>query len=134
MVRAAEPDAIGFPFARSFVCVESGRGTKRDPGSPERRLFVASLEPGERTEAQWLALVRGQWHIENKLHWRKDACWGEDRTRSRNPNIVGALALLRNALQAVFVAHLDAYGSMPAFFEACAAVTDFNLRLVRKKL
>ena len=134
MVRAVEPDAIGFPFARSFVCVESGRGTKRDPGSPERRLFVASLEPGERTEAQWLALARGQWHIENKLHWRKDACWGEDRTRSRNPNIVGALALLRNALQVVFVAHLDSYGSMPAFLEACAADTDFNLRLIRKQL
>jgi hypothetical protein len=37
-------------------------------------------------------------------------------------------------LQVIFVAHLDAYGSMPAFFEACAANTDFNLRLVRKKL
>lgn len=134
MVRAAEPDAIGFPFARSFVCVESGRGTKRDPGTPERRHFISSLEPGELPEAQWSSLARGHWSIENKLHWRKDACWGEDRTRSRNPNIVGALALLRNALQTIVVAHLDTYLSMPAFFEACAADTDFNLRLVRKKL
>jgi hypothetical protein len=72
--------------------------------------------------------------VENRNHWRKDACWGEDHTRSRNPTIVGALALLRNALLTLVVDHLDTYGSMPAFFEACQNRPSFALRLIRSKL
>lgn len=35
--------------------------------------------------------------MENRNHWRRDAIWGEDRTRSRHPKVAANLALLRNA-------------------------------------
>jgi len=35
---------------------------------------------------------------EIRNHWRKDACLLEDKTRSRNPQLVGAMAMLRNIL------------------------------------
>jgi hypothetical protein len=127
--------AIDWPYARSLLCVEATRGTKKEPGSPQRRYFLSSLEPKEREPAEWVALIRNHWGgVENRNHWRKDACWGEDRTRSRNRNIVGALALLRNALLALVVEHLDTYGSMPAFFDACQHQPSFALRLIRRSL
>lgn len=127
--------AIDWPYARSLLCVESRRGTKTLRGRPERRYYLSSLEPQERTPAAWQNLIRNHWAgVEIRNHWRKDACWGEDRTRSRNPNIVGALALLRNTLLAIVADHLDTYGSMPAFSEACLADPAFALRLIRSAL
>jgi hypothetical protein len=127
-----EPIAIDWPYARTLLCVEASRGFKKSSGSPERRYFVSSLEPQERSPAAWVALIRNHWAgVENRNHWRKDACWGEDRTRSRNPNVLGALALLRNALLAIVADHLDTYGSMPTFFEACQERPAFALRLIR---
>jgi hypothetical protein len=116
-----------------LLCIESCRGTKTTPGTPERRYFISSLEPRERDPNNWVRLIRNHWGgVENRNHWRKDACWGEDRTRSRNPNVVGALALLRNALLAIVADHLDTYGSMPAFFEACQDNPSFVLQLIRR--
>jgi hypothetical protein len=38
--------------------------------------------------------VHGHWAgVENRNHWRRDACLGEDRTRSRNANVLINLAL-----------------------------------------
>ncbi len=31
--------------------------------------------------AQWQSLIRGHWGIENRLHWPKDAVFGEDDYR-----------------------------------------------------
>jgi hypothetical protein len=80
-------------------------------------------------------LVRGHWAgVENRNHWRRDACWLEDRTRSRNPNIVGALALMRNALLALAQPELDHHGSLPAFSEAVTARPHLALNLLRARL
>jgi hypothetical protein len=46
------------------------------------------------------------------------AIWREDETRSRNPNLVGNLALLRNALLAIVAEEREVYGNLPAFTEA----------------
>jgi hypothetical protein len=130
-----EPTAIEWPYVRTLVCVETLRNTKKGRSEPERHYYISSLEQKERSHADWLRLIRNHWGgVEIRNHWRKDACWGEDRTRSRNRNIVGALALLRNALLAVAYDHLDTYGSLPAFSEACEHDTSFALRLIRGKL
>jgi len=127
--------AIDWPYARTLLCVESLRGTKTTSGRPERRYYLSSLELQERTPPAWGQLIRNHWAgVEIRNHWRKDACWGEDRTRSRNPNVVGVLALLRNALLALVADHLDDYKSMPALFEACQASPAFALRLIRSAL
>jgi hypothetical protein len=36
--------------------------------------------------------------VEIRNHWRRDALMGEDRSRSRNPNLLANLAIIRSAL------------------------------------
>jgi hypothetical protein len=130
-----EPLAIDWPYVRSLICVEACRGSGKTPGAPERRYFLSSTETSKRPPQAWLQLIRGHWGgVENRNHWRKDHCWREDGTRSRNRNIIGALALLRNALLAIVADHLETYGSMPAFFEACEHYPSLPLRLIRSSL
>lgn len=126
---------MNWPYARTMLSVEALRGTRKNPGKPEKRYYISSLEPSERTPVQWLALIRGHWGgVENRNHWRKDHCWREDHTRSRNRNILGALALLRNALFAVIADHIDNHGSMPALFEACQLNPSIAFRMLSRNL
>jgi predicted transposase YbfD/YdcC len=41
-------------------------------------------------------LVRGQWSIENRLHWVRDVTFDEDRSRVRKGAGAQAMAALRN--------------------------------------
>lgn len=112
---------IGFPYARSLFavwlkCERSGKETVAV------RYYISSLDPEEHTAAQWHRLIRGHWGgIENRNHWSRDAIWREDATRSRNPHLVGNLALLRNTLLAIVEHERELYGSLPAFTEAMQA-------------
>lgn len=91
---------MDFPFARSVVVVRSRRTIKRTQQTTEEtRYYLASLDPEELTNDQWHRLVRGHWAgVENRNHWRRDALFGEDRSRSRNTALLTNLALMRNAL------------------------------------
>ena len=130
-----EPTAINWPYARTFVCIESTRSTNKCPEAAVRRYYLSSMEQKERSPKQWLALIRGHWGgAEIRNHWRKDACWMEDKTRSRNKNIVGALALLRNALFAIIAESPDDHESLPAFFDACQHKPSLALRLIRNTI
>jgi hypothetical protein len=51
--------------------------------------------------------------------WRKDACLLEDKTRSRNPTLVGALAMLRNTFLLMFKEN-DEHSTLPDFVESIA--------------
>ena len=65
----------------------------------ESRYYLASAPPEHYASPQWLDLIRGHWGgVEVRNHWRRDAVMGEDRSRSRNPNLLANLALIRNAL------------------------------------
>ena len=90
--------AMDFPYARSVVVVRSRRTEKRTGKSTEEtRYYVSSLDPEELTPAGWHGLIRGHWAgVENRNHWRRDALFGEDRSRSRNTRLLTNLALLRN--------------------------------------
>lgn len=99
------------------------------------RYYISSQPPESRTAAGWNRLIRGHWAgVENRNHWRKDAVWLEDKTRSRNPNLVGNLALIRNALLTIFADHRDQYGSLPAFTEALSANESEAYRLITTAL
>lgn len=92
--------AIDFPFARTIVGIRSTR-TVKSTGltTTESRFYLSSQEPSERTPEHWIGLIRDHWGgVENRNHWRRDALWGEDKTRSRNSKLVANLALLRSAL------------------------------------
>ncbi len=92
--------------------------TKTGRQTAESRFYLSSLRPGERTPAQWHALIRGHWAgVEIRNHWRRDAVWGEDRSRTSNPNALANLALLRSALLARLASVRDKR-SLPALIES----------------
>ncbi len=124
--------AIDFPYARSIVIIKSERTIKKTGKTQvETRCYLSSLEPKERTPQQWQALIRGHWGgVENRNHWRRDACMGEDKSRTRNPKILINLALIRSALLSLLAEH-HAEASLPELMENFAAnpVNAFDLIL-----
>ena len=75
--------------------------------------------PESRSLSRWGELIRGHWGgVENRNHWSRDAVWLEDKTRSRNFNLVGNLAVIRNALLLIVAEHREQYGSLPAFYRS----------------
>lgn len=86
-----------------------------------------------RTPAQWHALVRGHWGgVEIRNHWRRDAIWGEDRSRTRNLHALANLALLRNALLALLPEHYPDV-PLPEIHGRLCAHPLASLRLLRAK-
>ncbi len=127
--------ATGFPYARSLVAVECERTAKKT-GEVERdtRYFISSLYSDELTPERWLKLIRGDWGgVESRNHWRRDACWGEDDTRSRNPNILANLALFRSALIRLLTNHWPDQ-SFPSLFESFARDPKPAIKAVFKHL
>ena len=124
----------GFPYARSIIaiwlkCLRNGKETETI------RYYISSHAPTERTNKQWLQLIRGHWGgVENRNHWSKDAIWREDATRSRNPNLVGNLALLRNALLAIVEGEREIHGNLPAFTEAMQSDCSLPFNLITGNL
>lgn len=92
--------AVDFPCARTVVGLRSERTVKATGvTSTEWRFYLSSQESTERTPENWIGLIRGHWGgVENRNHWRRDALWGEDKTRSCDSNLVANLALVRSAL------------------------------------
>lgn len=59
---------------------------------------ITSLSPKQADAERLLALTRGHWGIENRLHWVRDVTLREDECRVRHPGIAQVLASLRNAV------------------------------------
>lgn len=59
---------------------------------------ISSLSPQRANAQRLLALVRGHWEIENRLHWVRDVTLGEDACRVRSGDAAQVLAALRNAV------------------------------------
>lgn len=58
---------------------------------------ITSVSRGEASAEKLLEWWRGHWGIENRLHWTRDVCFGEDRCRIRAGNAPHILSALRNA-------------------------------------
>ena len=58
---------------------------------------VTSLSPERASAERLLAISRGHWGIENRLHWVRDVTMGEDGNRTRVGSGPQVLAALRNA-------------------------------------
>lgn len=72
----------------------------------ESRYYLSSAPPESYRPEAWLDLIRGHWGgVENRNHWRRDALMGEDRSRSRNANLLANVALIRNALLQILSEH-----------------------------
>lgn len=59
---------------------------------------VTSVPRAQADAQQLLQWWRGQWLIENRLHWVRDVVWGEDDCRIRDGTRPQAMSCLRNAV------------------------------------
>ncbi len=96
-----------FPFARSLVIVRNTRFIKKtNQSTTESHYYLSSALPEQYSPSQWLGLIRGHWAgVEIRNHWRRDVLFGEDGSRSRNPNLLANVALIRNVLLALLAEH-----------------------------
>lgn len=79
---------------------------KTGESSLEPHYYLSSVVPEQYGPEQWLHLIRGHWGgVENRNHWRRDALMGEDHSRSRHPNLLANVAILRNSLLALLEEH-----------------------------
>lgn len=111
---------VGFPHIQTVVKIWR-ESTAYKTNETEICYYLSSEPPDRRTPEQWLQLVRGHWGgVEIRNHWKKDAILLEDKTRSRNATLVGALAMLRNTLLFMHKEQ-DECETLPGFVEAIAA-------------
>ena len=57
---------------------------------------ITSLTPAQAEVKNLLALSRGHWEIENRVHYVRDVSMGEDASHIRTGNAPGAMAAIRN--------------------------------------
>jgi predicted transposase YbfD/YdcC len=121
-----------FPYARSLIVLRNSRTVKKtSQTTTEPHYYLSSLPPDHHHPADWLNLIRGHWAgVEIRNHWRRDAILGEDGSRSRQPNLLANLALLRNVLLAVLA---DNYPdrSLPQIQEQLHSRPSQSLALLR---
>ncbi len=91
------PDDVAFPAATQVFRI-TRQCTDRGSGKQETHAWVGvtDLDPHQATPAQIADLLRGHWHIENRLHWVRDVTYSEDRSRVRTGTAPRAMATLRN--------------------------------------
>jgi predicted transposase YbfD/YdcC len=86
----------GWKDLRGLVCVEGRRlDFKSGQTSTERRYYLTSLDPRNVGAERLLALARGHWGVENRLHWCLDVCFGDDASRVRKDHGPRNLAVIR---------------------------------------
>jgi hypothetical protein len=94
----------------------------KKPADWENAYYVSSRPADSASPERWLQTLRDHWGgCEIRNHWRKDACLFEDKTRSRNPNLVANLMLIRNLVLHFYARSGGPYPSLPAFVEDLVA-------------
>jgi hypothetical protein len=86
------------------------------------RYYVTSLDPKHADARTLLALTRGHWRIENRLHWVRDLAFDEDRSQMRCGAAAQtfaacrdlAIGLLRSSGAVSIAAALSTYAARPA--------------------
>jgi predicted transposase YbfD/YdcC len=89
---------------------------------------VSSLGAERATPSQLLALVRGQWQIENRSHWVRDVTFDEDRSQVRCGSIPQVMAALRNTT--IGLLRTAGYVNIAAACRRFAAQPDLALALI----
>ena len=80
------------------VCALERPITRRGRTTRETAYAITSLTPAQAAPQRLLALWRGHWAIENRLHWVRDVTFDEDRCPVRTGAGPQVLAALRNTV------------------------------------
>ena len=93
---------------------------------------LSSLSPQRATPARLLALSRGHWTIENRLHWVRDVTFDEDRSRVRKGVGAQVMASIRNL--AISLLRLAGARYIAPALRHCARSDPHTLRLIGLRL
>jgi hypothetical protein len=95
-----------WPGLGQAVCLER-EVTRLNTGQVrrERAYAITSLSPDQADASMLLALWRGHWGIENRLHWVRDMGFAEDRSAARAGGVPQGLAATRNTVIGLLRAH-----------------------------
>ncbi len=92
--------ATPWPHLRQICCVERHRLSVRRrqiiAAEVDVRYYVTSLAPNYADAKALLALTRGHWGIENRLHYVRDVTFDEDRSQMRSGAVPQTFAACRN--------------------------------------
>ena len=91
----AEADYLDWPQHRQ-VCILARHVRRKGQSWEELGYAITSLPPERAGAARLLALWRGHWGIENRLHWVRDVTFDEDRSQVRTGSTPQVMAALRN--------------------------------------
>jgi predicted transposase YbfD/YdcC len=100
-IRARHPHAATVARIRRRVVRTTTRGKGRQRTTTKIPTtitvhVITSLTLDETTPAELAGYVRGQWTIENRLHWIRDVTYREDASRVRTGPLPRLMATLRN--------------------------------------
>jgi predicted transposase YbfD/YdcC len=87
---------LDWPGAKQVCLLERVRRSKGKE-TVETVCAITSLGPERASAGRLLAIARGHWGIENRLHWVRDMSLGEDACRVRSGEAPEILAAVRNA-------------------------------------
>ena len=93
------PRHLHFPAAKQVARIERVRFLK-DKTETETSYIITSLSPAKASPKRLLALNRGHWQIENRLHYVRDVSFNEDRRHHRKSPTL--FATLRNFVINIF--------------------------------
>lgn len=82
--------------------------------------LITSLSPEQASPQRLLALNRGHWEIENRLHWVRDVTFGEDHSQIRTGAGPRMMAILRNLAISLVRLYHQASGIAEALRELAA--------------
>jgi len=100
-------------------------------GTPTHHEIVfglTSLPPARADAARLLALHRGHWGIENRVHWIRDVTFDEDRSQVRTAAGPHVMASLRNL--AISLLRMAGCRNIADGLRACAHAVPRPLRLL----
>lgn len=94
---SALKEYLDWPYLEQVCCIER-KVTRKGVSRQEVSYAITSASEVKADARRLLAMRRGHWGIENKLHWVRDVTMGEDASQVRKGAAPEVMAGLRNAV------------------------------------
>lgn len=97
---------IGFPHARLAIqVIRRQRSLTSRSWHTETVYAITDLDQAQIRPDEIVDILRGHWHIENRLHWVRDVTFAEDHSQIRTGHGPAVMATLRNLAISVHRRH-----------------------------